>query len=54
MLANELLVIEAEGDYERAKKLSEKYSATTAVVQASLDSLKELPVDLVPLYENQW
>jgi hypothetical protein len=53
-LANELLVIEAEGDYARAQKLSEKYSAMSAVVQSSLDSLQDLPIDLVPVYENRW
>jgi len=53
-LANELLVIEAEGDYARAQKLSEKYSGTTAEVQKSLDSLKDLPVDFIPVYQNRW
>jgi hypothetical protein len=47
-------VIEAEGDYARAQKLSEKYSGTSAQVQKSLDSLKDLPVDFIPVYENRW
>jgi len=53
-LANELLVIEAEGDYARAKRLEEEYAGTPDFVQASLDSLNDLPVDLVPVYENRW
>ncbi len=53
-LANELLMIEAEGDYKRAEELSGKYSGTPAAVQASLDSLNDLPIDVVPDYENRW
>jgi hypothetical protein len=53
-LANELLLIEAEGDYARAKRLEANYGRTPALVQASLDGLKDLPVDLVPVYEVKW
>lgn len=53
-LANELLLIEAEGDYARAKQLGEKYAGTPSFVQASLEGLKDLPVDLVPVYEVKW
>lgn len=54
LLANELLLIEAEGDYARAQRLAEKYAGTPEIVQASLDQLNDLPIDLVPVYENQW
>jgi len=53
-LASELLLIEAGGDYSRAKVLEEKYAKTADVVQGSLDTLKDLPVDLVPVYEIKW
>lgn len=54
LLANELLLIEAEGDYQRAQRLAEKYAGTPDFVQASLDSLNDLPIDLVPQYEIKW
>jgi hypothetical protein len=53
-LTNELLMIEADGDYPRAKKLEEKYARTPDFVQASLNKLKDLPIDLVPVYEIKW
>jgi Peptidase family M49 len=53
-LASELLLIEAEGDYSRAKTLEQKYSKTPEYVQASLDTLKDQPVDLVPVYNIRW
>ncbi len=53
-LADELLTIEATGDYARAKKLEAKYAGTPDFVQKSLDQLKDLPIDLVPKYVIQW
>ena len=53
-LAKELLLIEAEGDYARAQRLAERYGTTPDFVQASLDSLADLPIDLVPQYEIAW
>ena len=53
-LAGELLLIEAEGDYSRAKRLEAKYAKTPDYVQASLDTLKDLPVDLIPEYQIKW
>jgi hypothetical protein len=53
-LANELLLIEAEGDYARAKRLEENYAGTPPAIKASLDSLNDLPIDFVPVYEVKW
>lgn len=53
-LANELLMIEVLGDYDRAKKLEAQYSGTPDFVRASLESLKDLPIDFVPQYEIHW
>ncbi|HEY7841838.1 MAG TPA: hypothetical protein VIC61_09740 [Gammaproteobacteria bacterium] len=53
-LAEELLLIEAEGDYARAQRLEKKYGGTPDFVRASLDGLKDLPIDLVPRYEITW
>lgn len=53
-LTQELLLIEAEGDYARAQRLAEQYGATPDFVRASLRSLEDLPIDLVPQYEIAW
>jgi hypothetical protein len=53
-LNNELLMIEATGDYARAKKLEEKYAHTPDFLQASLNKLKDLPIDVVPVYQLKW
>ncbi len=53
-LANELLMIEVLGDYDRAKKLEAQYSGIPDFVQSSLESLKDLPIDFVPQYEIRW
>jgi hypothetical protein len=53
-LARELLMIEAEGDYDRARRLAEKYGGTPDFVQKSLDSLSDLPIDVVPQYSIRW
>lgn len=53
-LTSELLLIEAEGDYERAKRLSERYGATPGFVQKSLEGLADLPIDIVPQYSIRW
>ncbi len=54
LLANELLLIEAEGDYERARKLKDTYGTMPDFLRTALDRLKDLPIDLVPVYEIKW
>ncbi|MCK5147616.1 peptidase [bacterium] len=49
-LAKKLLIIEAEGDYEAAKKLVEKYVVVRPEVQTALDMLNDVPVDIRPSY----
>lgn len=48
-LAGELLTIEAEGDYDRAKKMLADLAVLTAELQAALDKLKDLPTDIDPV-----
>jgi hypothetical protein len=54
-LAQDLLMIEALGDYEGAKNLIEKYRYISPEMQIVLDKLKDVPVDIRPMYaiENQ-
>ena len=54
-LAAEVLEIEANGDYEGAKAFIEKYREVRPQVQAALDALKNVPIDIRPIYpiENE-
>ena len=49
-LSNELLMIEATGDYDRAQRLLENYGKANPEINAINESLKDLPVDLSPVF----
>jgi hypothetical protein len=49
-LANELLMIEATGDYARATALLEKYGKSTPEIEAVVAKLKDVPVDITPVF----
>ena len=49
-LARELLMIEAEGSYDKAKELIKKYVVLRPSVQSALDKLKDVPIDIRPSY----
>ena len=49
-LTGEILTIEAEGSYAKAKALIEKYAVVRPVMQTGLDKLGSIPVDIEPLY----
>jgi hypothetical protein len=49
-LATELLTIEATGDYNRANALLEKYGRETDEMRAVNASLKDIPVDIWPIF----
>jgi hypothetical protein len=51
-LAGELLLIQAKGDYTGAKAFLSKYGAVSAEVTAALEGLKDIPVDLHPIYST--
>lgn len=50
-LAHDLLMVEALGDYQGAKKLIEKYGKVGPEMQGRLDELGDVPVDIVPEFE---
>jgi len=50
-LAKEILMIQALGDYDRAKAFVDKYAKVGAEIQGVLDSLKDIPVDIEPQFE---
>ncbi len=49
-LTSELLTIEAEGSYDRAKAILEKYAVIRPPMQQALDKLKDVPVDIEPIF----
>jgi hypothetical protein len=50
-LAKEILMIQALGDYEKAKAFVDKYVKMGAEIQGVLNSLKDIPVDIEPQFE---
>jgi hypothetical protein len=53
-LAEELLTIEATGDFARAQALRDRYGTMRPDVQAALERVKDVPIDPMPVYENIW
>ena len=49
-LTHELLTIEAEGSYEKAKAILDKYSLIRPPMQGALDRLVSVPVDIEPIF----
>jgi len=49
-LAEQLLIIQANGDYEAAASLVEQYRVMTPIMADYVDQLKHLPVDILPSF----
>lgn len=49
-LTSELLTMEAEGSYDRAKAILDKYAVIRPAMRQALDKLKSVPVDIEPIY----
>ena len=49
-LTSELLTIEAEGSYEKAAAILDKYSVIRPPMKSALDKLKNVPVDIEPIF----
>ena len=49
-LTSELLTIEAEGSYEKAKAILDKYAVIRPPMKNALDKLKSVPVDIEPIF----
>jgi hypothetical protein len=49
-LTTELLMIEAEGSYEKAAAILAKYAMTRPPMKNALDKLKNVPVDIEPVF----
>ena len=49
-LTREIMTIQAEGDYEKAKSLGERLGIVRPQVQKALDKLQSIPVDIEPRF----
>jgi hypothetical protein len=49
-LTQELLTLEAEGSYEKAKAMLDKYSLIRPAMKDALDRLNDVPVDIEPIF----
>jgi hypothetical protein len=49
-LTSELLTLEAEGSYDKARALLVKYAVIRLPMKNALDSLKDVPVDIEPVF----
>jgi Peptidase family M49 len=49
-LTTELLTIEAEGSYEKAAAILDKYAVVRPPMKSALDKLKSVPVDIEPVF----
>ncbi len=49
-LATELLTIEATGDLARSQRLLDKYGVSTPEMQSVIAKMKDIPVDITPVY----
>ncbi|HEX9657695.1 MAG TPA: hypothetical protein VGB89_12380 [Bacteroidota bacterium] len=51
-LSGIIMTIQAEGSYEKAKELFDKYAIIRQPMQKALDRLKDVPVDIAPQYPH--
>ncbi|HZI61260.1 MAG TPA: hypothetical protein VFD62_11125 [Pyrinomonadaceae bacterium] len=49
-LTSELLTMEAEGSYDKAKAILDKFAVIRPPMQQALDKLKDVPVDIEPVF----
>jgi hypothetical protein len=49
-LAQQLLILEGEGDYEQAKAFIEKYRTIEDILEKTIQSLEDIPVDIAPVF----
>jgi hypothetical protein len=51
-LTRDIMTIQAEGDYEKAKALADRLGVVRPVVQKALDKLASVPVDIDPRFSS--
>jgi len=51
-LTRDIMTIQAEGDYAKAKALGERMGIVRPEVQKALDKLSSIPVDIEPQFKT--
>ena len=49
-LSGEIMTLQAEGSYDKAKALLDKYAVMRAPMKNALDRLQDVPVDIEPIF----
>jgi hypothetical protein len=49
-LTHDLLTLEAEGSYDKAKAILDKFAVIRPEMQQAFDKLKDVPVDIEPVF----
>ncbi|MGV8169670.1 MAG: dipeptidyl-peptidase 3 family protein [Candidatus Nanoarchaeia archaeon] len=53
-LSRKILMIQAKGSYEEAKKFLDKYSKISADMKKTLEGMKDIPIDILPIYRKDF
>jgi len=53
-LANELLVLEGNGDGRKVQEFFDRWTMMTPELQTSLDAVKDIAIDVLPQYSISW
>jgi hypothetical protein len=53
-LANALLLLEGNGDGAKVKEFTDAWTYMTPELQASLDKVKDIAIDVIPQYVIKW
>jgi len=53
-LDREILILEGDGDNTKVQEFFDKWAKIIPEVQASLDKVKDLPIDVLPKYSIKW
>jgi hypothetical protein len=52
-LTRDFVVIQGDGDYDKAKAFLDRYARLDANAEAVIDALRDLPVDIQPVYKEE-
>ncbi len=53
-LARQFLVLEGDGNYDAVKAFKDKYGALDDITKAVIETLKDIPVDIAPIFRTSY
>jgi hypothetical protein len=53
-LCADLIILEGDGDAEKVSEFFDKWAKITPLMQSSLSSVNDVPVDVMPNYSITW